>query len=140
MTRAARYAYLILAWAFLAGLVAQVFLIGLGLFAGSENMELHVTFGWILHLAPLLVLLAAALSRAGRQHWLWALALAVVIFIVPILVGLRDASPVLAALHPVAALVAFWLSIVVARLSVEALRAGDGAEPPAASAAVAGGG
>lgn len=128
MTRAARYAYAVLAWAFLVGVVVQVFFIGLGLFAGSQNMELHVNFGWILHLAPLLVLLAAALSRAGRVHWQWALGLAVVVFIVPILATMRADSPVLAALHPVAALAAFWLSIVVARNSIEAVRAPMGAQ------------
>jgi len=121
--RAARYAYAVLAWLFLAGLVVQVFFIGLGLFAGAENLELHVQFGWILHLAPLLVLGAAALARAGRRHWLAALALAAVVFVVPILATMRDSNEVIAALHPVGALAAFWLSIVTARNSLEALRA-----------------
>ena len=37
MIRVARYAYLVAAWAFLAGVVVQVFFIGLGLFAGSRT-------------------------------------------------------------------------------------------------------
>lgn len=115
MLRAARYVYLVLAWAFLVGVVVQVFFIGLGLFAGPENLALHVNVGWILHLAPILILLAAALARAGRRRVLEALALAVTVFIVPILVTVRADQPVLAALHPVGALLAFWLSIVVAR-------------------------
>lgn len=122
MTRAARYAYVILAWAFLVGLVAQVFFIGLGLFAGSQNLALHRDFGWMLHLAPILVLIAAALARAGRLHWLWALALALVVFIVPILPSLRGDAPVAAALHPVGAIAAFWLATVVARNSLVAFR------------------
>lgn len=122
MTRAARYVYVGLAWAFLAGLVVQVFFIGLGLFAGNEGTELHVAFGWILHLVPLLILAAAALSRAGRRHWTWALALAVVVFITPIFVILRADLPVAAALHPVGALAAFWLAIVVAKNANAALR------------------
>ena len=48
MFGAARDAYLVLAWAFVVGVVVQVFFIGLGLFAGSQNIELHVTLGWIL--------------------------------------------------------------------------------------------
>ena len=115
MVGAARYVYLVLAWAFVVGVVVQVFFIGLGLFAGSENVELHVTLGWILHLVPLLILAAAALARAGRRRILEAAALAAVVFVVPILATMRDGSPVLAALHPVGAILAFWLAIVVAR-------------------------
>lgn len=123
MVRGARYAYAILAWAFLAGLVVQVFFIGLALFAGSENLELHVGLGWILHLVPILVLAAAALARAGRQQILLAAALAVTVFIVPIFALLRDSAPVVAALHPVGALLAFWLAIVVARGATQLIRA-----------------
>ena len=115
MVGAARYVYLVLAWAFVVGVVVQVFFIGLGLFAGSENVELHVTLGWILHLVPLLILAAAALARAGRRRILEAAALAAVVFVVPILATMRDGTPILAALHPVGAILAFWLAIVVAR-------------------------
>jgi hypothetical protein len=115
MVGAARHAYLVLAWAFVVGVVVQVFFIGLGLFTSSENIELHVTLGWILHLVPLLILAAAALARAGRRRILEAAGLAAVVFVVPILPLLRDGTPVLAALHPVGAILAFWLAIVVAR-------------------------
>lgn len=128
MIRVARYAYLVAAWAFLAGVVVQVFFIGLGLFAGSQNLELHVTLGWILHLIPILMLGLAALARAGRTRILHAAALAVTVFVVPILVILRDDLPVAAALHPVGALLAFWLSIIVARGATSLTRdADDGA-------------
>jgi hypothetical protein len=132
MVGAARYAYLVLAWAFVVGVVVQVFFIGLGLFAGSRNIELHVTLGWILHLAPLLILAAAALARAGRRRILEAAALAAVVFVVPILAILRDDAPVFAALHPVGAIFAFWLAIVVAR-GATSLR-GDATDPATAPA------
>ncbi len=116
MVRAARYAYLALAWAFMAGVVLQVFFIGLGLFASSEYRGVHAYFGWsILHLSPLIILVAAPLARAGRTRILQAAALAVTVWIVPILAALRADAPVAAALHPVGALLAFWLAIVVAR-------------------------
>ena len=124
MVRGARYAYVALAWAFVAGVVLQVFFIGLGLFVAPENMELHVAFGWaVLHLWPILVLAAAALARAGRRRLLEATALAVTVFIVPILVTLRADSPLAAAFHPVGALLAFWLAIVVARGATSLVRA-----------------
>ena len=137
MVRGARYGFLALAWAFVAGVVVQVFFIGLGLFAGSENLELHATFGWILHLFPILILLAAALARAGRTRILHATALAVTVFIVPILATLRADTPVAAAIHPVGALLAFWLAIVVARDATSLVRASD-ADTPVAVAPVGG--
>jgi hypothetical protein len=115
MVRSARYAYLALAWAFVAGVSLQVFFIGLGLFVGSENLALHVNFGWLLHLGPLPILVAAAFARAGRTRILQTTALAVLVFFVPILAVLRTDAPLAAALHPVGALLAFWLAIVVAR-------------------------
>lgn len=127
MVRAARYAYVALAWAFLAGLVVQVFFIGLALFAGSDNLGLHVSLGWILHLAPILILGVAALARAGRRQILLAAALAVTVFIVPIFALLREGAPVVAALHPVAALLAFWLAILVARGATQLVRGSDSA-------------
>jgi cytochrome b subunit of formate dehydrogenase len=122
LVKGARYAYLVLAWLFLALLTVQVFVAGLGIFAGSSNWALHIDLGWALHLAPLLVLAAAALSRAGRKHWAWALAMAVVVFIVPVLVMARDDLPVVAALHPVAAMLAFGLAAMVARNSLLVIR------------------
>lgn len=53
------------------------------------------------------------------------LASAVIVFLVPIFGLLRDSSPVLAALHPVAALLSFPLSTVVALNSLQALRGGQ---------------
>ena len=130
MTRAARYTYLVLAWLVVVAIVLQVFFIGLGLFAGSQNIDTHRTFGWIVHLLPIPLLLAATLSRAGRRHWQWALALAIVVFIVPILVLMKD-TPVVAALHPVGAIVAFWLAVVVAQNSLAAVRQADELGPDA---------
>ena len=123
MVRASRLLYLFLAWLFVAGLIVQVFLIGIGLFGDPAFRATHATFGWILHLSPLLVLLFAALSRAGRPHWLWALALTVVTFLVPIFATLRDSSPVLAALHPVSAVLSFTIAVVVAFNALRAWRA-----------------
>ena len=72
MLRAFRVLYAVSAWAFLIGLLGQVLLIGMYLFSDPSAVAAHRDLGWILHLWPLLVLLFAALSRAGRRHWLWA--------------------------------------------------------------------
>ena len=126
MVRAARYVYLGLAVAFVIGLVIQVFYAGMGVF-GASDFEVHIGLGWMLHLVPILILGAAAVGRAGRRRILWAAALAATIFVVPILALMRADAPAVAALHPVAAVISFWLAIVVARDAVS-LRRGD-AEP-----------
>ena len=125
MIRGSRVAYTLLAWAFVAAIVVQVFFIGLGLFVSAENLELHRNFGWILHLAPLPILVVAAIARAGRTRILEAASLVVVIFFVPILAAVRADLPYAAALHPVGALLAFWLGLVIARDATSLLRSTD---------------
>jgi hypothetical protein len=134
MVRWARYAFAVLAALFLVGVAVQTFFAGLGLFAGASNWSLHVDFGWILHLAPILVLIAAALGRAGRATLGWTAALVVTVFIGPLLPGLSESMPALAALHPVVALIIFWLSIVVVRRALELARStpSDAVPEPAA--------
>ena len=80
MVTGARMAYAALAWLFVVGVVVQVFFIGLTLFVDKQNLELHRSLGWILHLSPILILAAAALGRVGRAQILTALALAIVVF------------------------------------------------------------
>jgi hypothetical protein len=132
MLRAFRVLYAVSAWLFVVGLLLQVFLIGEYLFSDENAIAAHRSLGWILHLSPLVILLFAALSRAGRRHWLWALALAVVIFIAPILPGMRESAPVIAALHPVFAVGGFAIAVVVAWNSVAAWRLGSDPAPAAA--------
>ena len=125
MIRAARYTYAVVAWAMVAAMILQVFFIGLGLFDGSEKLELHRTFGWILHLVAIIVPITAAVAAAGRTRILLAILLAVMVWVVPILAALRSDAPVVAAFHPVGALLTFWLATVVARGSTSLVRATD---------------
>jgi hypothetical protein len=125
MVRGAQYLYVALAWAFVAGIVLQVYFIGLGLFVSSVDRELHRNFGWILHLVPPFILLAAAFARAGRTRILQTTALAVTIFIVPILAAIRADAPLVAAFHPVGAVLAFLLAVVVARGATSLFRSPD---------------
>jgi hypothetical protein len=129
MVRGTRYAYAALAWAFVAGILVQVFFIGLGLFVKPQNFDLHVNFGWLLHLGPLPILVAAALARAGRTRILQAAALAVAFFFVPILAAIRADAPLAAAFHPVGALLGFWLATVVARGATSLVGSADPETP-----------
>lgn len=129
MIRGARYAYAALAWAFVAGILLQVFFAGMGIFVKPENFDLHVNFGWLLHLGPLPILVAAALARAGRRQILQAAALAVTFYFVPILAAIRADAPLAAAFHPVGALLGFALAAVVARRALSLARSPDPATP-----------
>jgi hypothetical protein len=122
MIRGARYVYAALASAFVVGILVQVYFIGLALFVSSGYREVHATFGWLLHLAPPFILLAAAFARGGRNVILRTSALAVWFFFVPILAAFKADAPLTAAFHPVAAVLAFVLAIVVARDATGLLR------------------
>lgn len=113
MVSAARYVYLGMVWAYLAGILVQVFLVGVALFGTAHDFEPHIGLGWILHLVPVLLLIVAAVARVGSRLMWWTVALLVVQFIQPILATLRNDQPVVAAFHPVLALIIFWLAFTI---------------------------
>lgn len=116
VARFARYAYAVVVWVFLVAVVVQVFLAGLAIFSDDpRDIGLHIDLGWILHLAPVLILVAAAVGRVGRSTLLWAGALVATMLVQPFLPGMAEASAALAALHPVNALLIFGIAAKLAR-------------------------
>lgn len=111
----------ILAWGFLGLLAIQVFLAGVGLF-GAGTMAGHRDFGYLLSLLPLLLVIAAAVARARRLVWLSG-GLLILSFLQTLLPLLRDDLPLIAALHPVNALVLFGLTATIAGRATEMARA-----------------
>jgi mercuric ion transport protein len=120
----ARAAFALASWAFLVGVLVQVFLAGAGLFKLTD-FTLHTGFGWLLSIAPILLVGLALLARLDRRTTILTLVLMAVAFVQPELVAARDRYPVVAALHPVNALLLFWLAWLVARRSIERPRRGD---------------
>ena len=135
MVRGARLVYAGLAWAFVLGMLVQVFVIGLALFGDPSYRALHRDIGYVLSLVPILILVVAAVARAGRRRLLWTLGLAIVVFVFPIFPLLRETVPAVAALHPVGAVIGFWMAIVVARGASAALGETDAADAPGGAAA-----
>ena len=113
--------FAVAAWLFLIGVVVQVFLAGAGLFRLTD-FTAHAGFGWMLASVPILVLVLAMAARVDRRTVLITLALTVVTIIQPELAAARHDNPVVAALHPVNALLVFWLAWVVARRATELAR------------------
>jgi hypothetical protein len=121
MRKTLRYAFLALSAVFLAAIVVQVFFAGLMLFGQEGGRGLHVDTGWIIHTAAFLFLLVPALARAGARTIVLGIALFAVTFVQPLLTMVD--SPLVAALHPVTALIMFTLSIVLTRRALELVRA-----------------
>jgi hypothetical protein len=118
-----RIAFAAVAWLFLAAIVVQVFLAGIGLFVpGVDMFAYHRQLGWLLHGGPIPVLLLAWAAGADRRTmWLSAALLVLVIF-QPFLPGMRTDLPFAAALHPVNALAIFGLAVAIARRSLAMAR------------------
>src|SRR5690349_2628360 len=117
--KSARVAFLWLERAFLLGLFLQVLFIGFGVFPRSSDpspFALHRTWGFILgDIAVVLFLLAAAV-RPGWRTVLIAFIVGLLTFLAqPLLVSARHTAPIVAAIHPVNALVIFWLTLVMIR-------------------------
>jgi hypothetical protein len=94
-----RRLFLAVSWLFVAGLIAQVYLAGMGVFGG--NFESHVFFGYTVTWLPVLMFLFGLIGRVGRLD----IGLSALLFAQGILQSVfvlqRETSPAIAALHPV---------------------------------------
>jgi hypothetical protein len=125
--RLIRRAHLVVAWAFVAGVILQVFLAGLGVFDSPARFVDHVTWGYTLEILPVLLLVLAAIGRLGRRQVIFAAALFGMFILQSILVVLRADLPMVAALHPVNGFAILFLGTVVAREAWAARASGDAA-------------
>ena len=114
-----RLAFIGVAWLFLACVVVQVFLAGLGVFAGAHSFTVHREFGYIFGWLTLVLLTLAIIGRLGRR-WIGLSVVMLVLFAFQsVFVALRDVVPAVAALHPVNALAIFAVALHVARRSIK---------------------
>jgi hypothetical protein len=100
----------------LVGIVAQPFLIGLFLFGAVHNSDLHTAVGYSLFEFGLpLLLITALLARLPKTERSFTLLLIGDLFVQILLVNMRDASAVLAALHPLNAFALLLIAITVVK-------------------------
>ena len=103
---------------FVAAIVVQVVLAGTALaqLGGSGDFETHVEFGytWV-GLAALAVVVTALLARRPRNEILVTVGLLVLYIVQTLLPSARGSMPIIAALHPLNAMVLFVLAIWYAR-------------------------
>ena len=132
VSRAARIGYGWLAWLFVACVVVQFFLAGLGVFAGAANFDTHRSFGYLFGWLLVLMLIAAIVGRMGGRFIGGALVLIVLFAMQSVFVALRDSLAAVAALHPLNGVAIFTLALSLARSS---MRSPTGAPAPVASPA-----
>jgi Family of unknown function (DUF6220) len=129
----ARYLFAALAALFVMAIVVQVFLAGLFLFAGVDR-SWHEEFGYWVGLPVLLALLVAWPAHVSRRLAVLAVASFVDYVVQTSLPYFQGGSAsIVAALHPVNALLMLWLGVTIATEAVALARRG----PRASSAAVA---
>lgn len=103
-----------LAWFIFIGSNVQFVLIALAFFGGA-GLQLHTSFGGILMLSALLLLIAALVSRRSMGNVV--VSLVVLLALVPIqgLLVRLDLAPALRSLHAANGLLIMWLSYALAR-------------------------
>lgn len=116
MEKVSRFAYMFAAWLFLSGVVVQVFLAGMVVVAFRMSWLNHISLGHSLALPLLVMLVTVYLGRfpASMKRLTWLLFAAYVLQ-ADVVIFLRSQAPVVAALHPVLALVDFALGLALAR-------------------------
>ena len=117
ISRWSQFLYIFVAWLFALCIVVQAFLAGLSIFAGPTWWVIHVEAGHWFNPIPLLLLLLAFPGRFPRSIVLLSgllfLQYEVQVALIEVVGSLH--WPVLAAFHPVNAVVMFWVTVTVAR-------------------------
>ena len=130
-----RRAHLIVAWAFVGGVVVQVFLAGLGVFDSPATFVTHAGWGYMLEILPLLLLVLSAAGRLGRRQMIYAAGLFGMFILQSVFVALRGDLPIIAALHPVNGFGILLVGIAMAREAWAGREAGEGANAAVPQAA-----
>ena len=105
----------IVAWGFVVAVVVQVYLAGIGAFRG--DYAAHATFGHILELTAVVLLILLVVVRASRTQIGLAVALLALVVAQNIFINVRATNPELAAFHAVNAVLILVVSIILAQRS-----------------------
>ncbi len=115
MRSIARTIHLVVAWLFVAGLVIQVFLAGLGVFSGPTSFVTHRDVGYGLSVVPIVLLVAGVLGGLGRRLAVLAVLVFGLFILQSVFVAMRASAPSIAALHPVNGFLIVLLALIIAR-------------------------
>ncbi len=111
----ARRGVVIAAWLFVAGVVGQVFLAGLGVFGvPAGDFSTHRDFGYLVGWLTLVVLVLAIAGRLPRRDIGLSALLLILFALQSVFVAIRDEDPAVAALHPLNGFLILLVGIVIA--------------------------
>jgi hypothetical protein len=114
--------YALIGWLFVASVVLQVFLAGIGVFDRGAGFRAHVEFGYLFGWLTLGLLVTALGGRLGRQLIGYALVLLVLFALQSFFVALRGSAPVVAALHPLNGFLILLIALRAARRATRRAR------------------
>lgn len=122
MVKWIRIIYRIFAWLFPVAILVQVLFVGLSLFTNQPYWDAHIGFGHTIGILPILLVVLGYLGRLPRQTIIltWFI-LGTYLVQAEVFAAIRAAASLLAAFHPVLALVLFALAL----LNALQTRAGD---------------
>ncbi|MCR2822275.1 DUF6220 domain-containing protein [Lederbergia panacisoli] len=115
---AIRRIFALLSLLFLIAIICQIFIAGVELFADSSQWAVHKSFVVYFEFIPIVMLVLAFFGEIPKKLRWHSLALYIMIALQYMTVGLSGKFPYKTALHPVIAMLLFWLSIVVLRTSL----------------------
>jgi 4-hydroxybenzoate polyprenyltransferase len=115
MRSIARALHMVVAWAFVVGLVLQVWLAGRGVFESPTMFGTHRDVGYSLSLFAIVLLVLGLLGGMGRRVAILAAVIFGLFILQSVFVVMRDSTPAIAALHPVNGFLILFLAIVLAR-------------------------
>lgn len=126
--RGRRLVYAVAAWLFVGGVVTQIFLAGLGIFATDGDLTRHRGFGLALILLDLVLFGASAIGGRSLRDVNLAVGLGLLVILIGGLPSTRDHAPLAAALHPLAGSLLLVAAFMVAlRATRAAIVRDDGA-------------
>ena len=110
-------AFPVLAWAYLAALGIQVFFAGMFVFVGASNIELHRNMAHVIGALTLLLFVSVFAGRVPERRLLFGVLGLLIVQGMLVHVNQWFGLSMIAALHPVNALVLTYASLALARRS-----------------------
>ena len=127
-------AFPVIAWAYLAALMVQVFFAGMFVFVGASNIELHRNMAHVIGLLTFLLIASAFVGRVPRKRLVFGVLGLLVVQGMLVHINQWFGVSIIAALHPVNALVLTYASLTLAKRSNTYWAAGAVRRPGAAVA------
>jgi hypothetical protein len=114
--RWARCGFVLFSGLFAICVVIQVYIAGMAVFIDPANWDLHTTFIHIFELLPIIMLVLAFAGQLPRRlKWLPVGLFLLIIVQYATAEGFPDS--LVAAIHPVNALVIFWIGVITTRMA-----------------------